>query len=250
MNVARMPRPDSVALVTGASSGIGAATAQALADLGCRVICAGRRAERVQAVAEKLGGKGFPLVLDVTDPDSIAKALASLPADWRDITILVNNAGTDKGGRERFDKGDIEDWVGTIETNVTGLIRITHAVIPGMIERDLGHIVNIGSISGFTPYAGGTIYAGSKYAVHGFSESLRKDYRGTGVRVTEILPGLVRTEFAFQRWEDDPEKAQKFYDDFGECLNPEDIAGTVAYAVSQPPNVVISQLVVLPSAAA
>jgi 3-hydroxy acid dehydrogenase / malonic semialdehyde reductase len=249
MNEATMPRPGSIALVTGASSGIGAATAQALAALGCRVICAGRRADRVEEVAAGLGDKGLPLVLDVTDPASIDGALASLSHDWREIAILVNNAGGDKGGRERFDQGDIEDWVGTIETNVTGLIRITYAVISGMIERDLGHIVNIGSVSGFTPYAGGTIYAGSKYAVHGFSESLRKDYRGTGIRVTEVLPGLVRTEFAFQRWEGDPKKAQKFYDDFGECLVPEDIANTIAFAVSQPPNVVISQLVVLPNAA-
>ena len=115
-----------------------------------------------------------------------------------------------------------------------------------MVARDSGHIVNIGSIAGYTPYAGGTIYAGSKYAVHGFSESLRKDFRKTGIRVTEILPGMVKTGFAFARWGDE-ERAAKFYEDFGDCLLPEDVAQTVIFAVRQPRHVAISQLTVVPS---
>ena len=169
-----------------------------------------------------------------------------LPKPWREIDILVNNAGHDTGGRRRFDEGSAEEWASIIETNVIGLIRVTRAVIPGMIARDRGHVVNIGSISGYKPYATGTIYAASKFAVHGFSESLRLDYRNTGVRVTEILPGMVRTGFAMSRW-GDGKRAKKFYEDFGTCLNPEDVAGTIAFAVQQPPHVVISQLVVVPN---
>jgi NADP-dependent 3-hydroxy acid dehydrogenase YdfG len=177
----------------------------------------------------------------------VESLLSRLPDDWRSIDILVNNAGHDEGGRRRFDEGSADQWASIIETNVIGLIRTTRAVIPAMVERDHGHIVNIGSIAGISPYATGTIYSGSKHAVHGFSESLRLDFAGTGIRVTEILPGLVRTNFALTRWHDQT-RADSFYDDFGVCLVPEDIARTVLFAIQQPPNVVISQLVVVPSA--
>ena len=127
-----------------------------------------------------------------------------------------------------------------------GLVRVTHKVVENMVSRNRGHIVNIGSIAGIQPYATGTIYSGSKHAVHGFSESLRLDYAGTGIRVTEILPGLVRTDFAMTRWNDDA-KAAAFYDQTEQCLTPEDIAETVVFALEQPPHVVLSQIVVLPS---
>lgn len=234
----------AVALVTGASSGIGAETVKELTSLGCKVICAGRRKDKLEEVAKPIGGQ--VLELDITDRKSVETLLDRLPAPWREIDILVNNAGHDTGGRRRFDEGTMEEWESIIETNVIGLIRVTRVVIPGMIARDRGHVVNIGSISGYKPYAGGTIYAGPKFAVHGFSESLRLDYRNTGVRVTEILPGMVRTGFATARW-GDPARAKKFYDDFGVCLNPEDVARTVAFAVQQPKHVVISQLVIVPN---
>lgn len=242
----KMPRPGAVALVTGASSGIGAKTAEALAGIGCRVICAGRSLDRLKPVAKMLGDKALAFEVDVNDESSVDGFIDRLPQAWREIDVLVNNAGHDKGGRRRFDEGSAEEWASIIETNVIGLIRVTRAVIPGMIARDRGHVVNIGSISGYKPYATGTIYAASKFAVHGFSESLRLDYRNTGVRVTEILPGMVRTGFAKSRWGDDT-RASKFYDDFGTCLVPEDVARTVAFAVQQPPHVVISQLVVVPN---
>jgi NADP-dependent 3-hydroxy acid dehydrogenase YdfG len=242
----KMPRPGAIALVTGASSGIGAKTVEALAEIGCRVICAGRSLGRLTPVAKKLGDKALAFEVDVNDEASVGGMIERLPKPWRDIDILVNNAGHDTGGRRRFDEGSAEEWASIIETNVIGLIRVTRAVIPGMIARDRGHVVNIGSISGYKPYATGTIYAASKFAVHGFSESLRLDYRNTGVRVTEILPGMVRTGFAMSRWGDD-KRAKKFYDDFGACLNPEDVARTIAFAVQQPPHVVISQLVVVPN---
>lgn len=235
------------ALVTGAGSGIGESIATMLVSSGCRVICAGRRADKLADLCEKLGSGAHALQLDVTDASSVESLYTRLPEDWRNIDILVNNAGHDEGGRCRFDEGDAGQWASIIETNVIGLIRTTHAVIQGMIARDHGHIVNIGSIAGLWPYATGTIYAGSKHAVHGFSESLRLDFAGTGIRVTEILPGVVRTNFALNRW-GDKSRADSFYDDFGVCLAPEDVARTVLFALQQPPHVVISQLVVVPSA--
>lgn len=237
----------SIALVTGASGGIGESVACMLVDNGYRVICASRRADTLASLARRLGDGACALELDVTDGSSVESLSSRLPRDWRDIDILVNNAGHDQGGRRRFDEGDADQWASIIETNVIGLMRVTHAVLPGMIARDHGHIVNLGSIAGLSPYATGSVYSGSKHAVHGFSESLRLDYAGTGIRVTEILPGLVRTDFALNRWRDQA-RAESFYDDFGECLVPDDIARTVLFAIQQPANVVISQLVVVPSA--
>ena len=237
---------DRIALVTGASSGIGAAIAGQLADLGCKVICAARRVDKMQALCTRLGASALAVPLDVTDAHAVDALIESLPPSWRAIDILVNNAGHDVGGRRLFHEGSADQWANIIETNVIGLIRTTRAIIPAMIERDRGHIVNIGSVSGLYPYSTGTIYAGSKFAVHGFSESLRRDYAGTGVKVTEILPGMVKTGFAEARWKDG-EQADKFYTEFGDCLSPEDIARTVIFALQQPPNVVISQLVVVPS---
>ena len=237
----------ATALVTGATSGIGESIATTLVENGCRVVCAARRADKLAQLGEALGPAAHALELDVTDALSVESLYSRLPEDWRDIDILVNNAGHDEGGRRRFDEGEVVQWASIIETNVIGLIRTTHAVISGMIARDHGHIVNIGSVAGLSAYATGTLYAASKHAVHGFSESLRLDFAGTGIRVTEILPGLVRTNFALNRW-GDQERADSFYDDFGVCLTPEDIAGTVLFALQQPPHVVISQLVVVPSA--
>ena len=247
MAAEQYPPPGTVALVTGAGSGIGAATAERLVGLECRVICAGRRLDRVTSVAERIGGGAIALELDVTRASSVDTLLERCPDGYREIGVLVNNAGHDIGGRRPFHEGTAEQWAAIIDTNVTGLVRVTRALVPGMLERDYGHVVNLGSVSGIRPYATGTIYAASKHAVHGFSESLRLDYVGTGVRVTEILPGMVRTEFASTRW-DDRLRANSFYDEFGECLEPEDIARLIAFAVSQPLNVVISEMVVMPRA--
>jgi 3-hydroxy acid dehydrogenase/malonic semialdehyde reductase len=236
----------SIVLVTGASGGIDASIASALAGNDYRVILAGRSEDKLAKFAHSLGNNAYPLALDVTDASSVDSLPSRLPEEWRSIDILVNNAGHDAGGRRRFDEGSAAEWASIIETNVIGLIRTTRAVIAGMVERDRGHVVNIGSIAGLSPYATGTIYSGSKHAVHGFSESLRLDFAGTGIRVTEILPGMVRTNFALNRWGDEG-RAARFYDDFGVCLAPEDIARTVLFAIEQPAHVVISQLVVVPS---
>ena len=234
----------AVALVTGAGSGIGEATARRLAEAGVRVICAGRRLERVEAVATEVGGHA--LRLDVVDPASVESMDQRLPCGLREVDVLVNSAGHDVGGRRRFDAGSADEWAKIVETNVTGLIRVTRKAIPGMLARDRGHVVNVGSIAGLVAYKTGSIYAASKHAVHGFSESLRLDFAGTGVRVTEILPGMVRTEFALNRWKDEG-TAAAYYDDYGTCLEPDDIARAAVYCLRQPPHVVISQLVVMPN---
>lgn len=248
MSAAQALGPRTLALVTGAGSGIGRSIALALAEKGCRVVLAGRRLERVAEVARQIGATAVPVVLDVADRCSVQTLFERLPADWHAVDVLVNNAGHDVGGRRRFDEGSVEEWCRIIETNVIGLVQVTRLLVDGMLTRRRGHIVNIGSTAGLQPYATGALYASSKHAVHGFSESLRLDYAGTGVRVSEILPGMVRTDFAAARWGDAP-TATRFYDDFGQCLTPDDVARTVLFALEQPAHVAISQLVVVPTPA-
>ncbi|MDH3448583.1 MAG: SDR family oxidoreductase [Gammaproteobacteria bacterium] len=235
------------ALVTGASGGIGGAICRQLVRHDYRVVAAARGLDRLEALAAELGPNLRTLALDVNDRAATAKLASSLPAGFGRIDILINNAGHDSGGRRRFDEGSAEQWCDIIETNVQGMIRVTHALVGGMLQRGHGHIINLGSIAGLKPYASGSAYVASKYAVHGFSEALRLDYAGKGIRVTEIMPGLVRTGFAEQRL-GDAARAQAFYDSFDACLRPEDVAETVCFAIAQPRHVEISQLVVLPVA--
>ncbi len=237
---------DSIALVTGASAGIGEQTARALIDAGHRVVCAARREARLQSLVQELGERAIALTLDVSDDESVRTLYSRLPDAWHAIDILVNNAGHAIGGRRLFHEGGSDEWLRIIDTNVNGMIRVTRKIIEGMLARDRGHIVNIGSIAGINNHATMTIYVASKHAVHGFSQSLRLDYAKTGVRVSEIMPGMVRTEFAGTRLGDAKEGAA-FYDDFGVCLNPEDIARAVLFALQQPSHVEIAQLVVMPA---
>ena len=243
MNEADSPNP--VVLVSGASSGIGAAICRLLVARQFRVVAAARNQDRLVQLAAQLGDALYPLVLDVTDSAAVSQVVQSLPEEFREIAALVNNAGHDVGGRRMFEEGSAEQWCNIIETNVQGTIRLTHALIDGMLARGSGHIVNMGSIAGLKPYATGTAYVSSKFAVHGFSESLRLDYAGRGIRITEIMPGLVRSGFAGQRL-GDARRAEAFYDSFEQCLQPEDVAQTVLYALQQPKHVEIAQLVVLP----
>ncbi len=240
------PRSESVALVTGASAGIGEQIARLLVEAGCRVICAARRQARLTQLVQQLGDRAFALELNVASATSVDSMYERLPDAWHDIDILINNAGHDVGGRRLFHEGDSEQWVAIMNTNVNGMLRVTRKVIDGMLVRDFGHVVNIGSIAGISSYATGTVYSGSKHAVHGFSQSLRLDYAGTGIRVSEIMPGMVRTEFAATRLGGDSDGGEAFYDDFGVCLRPEDVARSVLFVLQQPPHVVISQLVVMP----
>lgn len=234
-----------VALVSGASGGIGEAIARELIAASYHVVGAARDKTKLKRLADELGQAFYPMVLDVTDADAVAKLPQNLPPAFSQIEVLINNAGHDTGGRRLFDEGSAEQWCQIVETNVQGTIRLTHALIDGMLQRGSGHIVNLGSIAGIKPYATGTAYVSSKYAVHGFSETLRLDYAGRGIRVSEIMPGLVRSGFAEQRL-GDAQQAQQFYDGFDQSLLPEDVAHTVVYALQQPPHVEIAQLVVLP----
>ena len=240
-------QPGAVALVTGASAGIGAATARALAARGARVVCASRNKARLDELVAELGAGAHAVELDVTDPASVESLIARLPEGLRAIDMLVANAGHDTGGRRRLDEGAVADWASIIETNVTGMIRTCHAVIPGMVARGRGHVVTLGSTAGLGTYKGGTIYNASKFAVRGFTEALRKDYGDSDLRVTEILPGLTRTEFAASRHRGDSAKGTAYYDSFLEVLEPDDIARAIVYALDQPARVTIAQMVVVPT---
>jgi 3-hydroxy acid dehydrogenase/malonic semialdehyde reductase len=236
---------NSIALVTGASSGIGEAICRLLVQHNFRVVGVARNIERLQALADELGESFCAQSLDVTDAVAVKNLIAELPDGFKEIDTLINNAGHDVGGRRAFDEGAAEQWCDIVETNVQGMIRVTHALVKGMLSQGRGHIVNMGSIAGLKPYATGAAYVASKYAVHGLSDSLRLDYVGKGIRVTEIMPGLVRTGFAEQRL-GDADKATDFYDSFEQSLSPEDVAETVLFALQQPKHVEIAQLVVLP----
>jgi NADP-dependent 3-hydroxy acid dehydrogenase YdfG len=240
-------QPGAIALVTGASAGIGAATARALAARGARVVCASRNKARLDALVAELGALGHAIELDVADPAATESLIERLPEGLRAIDMLIANAGHDTGGRRRFDEGAVADWAGIIETNVIGLIRTCHAVVPGMIARGRGHVVTLGSTAGLKVYPGGTIYNASKFAVRGLTEALRLDYRDSDLRVTEILPGLTRTEFAASRNRGDAAKGTAYYDSFPETLEPDDIARAIVYALDQPARVTIAQMLVVPT---
>lgn len=235
------------ALVSGASGGIGAAICRRLIAAGYRVVATARHIDSLKDLQRELGERLLPLALDVTDAAAVRAVPQALPVAFSQVDVLVNNAGHDVGGRRLFEEGSAEQWCDIIDANLQGMIRLTHALIDGMLVRGCGQVVNMGSIAGLKPYASGSAYVSSKYAVHGLSETLRLDFAGRGVRVTEIMPGLVRSGFAEQRL-GDAGQAQAFYDSFEQCLDPDDVAATVLFALQQPAHVEIAQLVVLPVA--
>jgi NADP-dependent 3-hydroxy acid dehydrogenase YdfG len=240
-------RPGAIALVTGASRGIGRAIAEGLLARSQHVICTSRKRGNLDDLCAGQDGKAYPLALDVTDGAACAACIESLPDDWREIDVLVANAGSDVGGRVRFDEGDMADWAATVETNVTGLMAVCHAVLPGMLARGRGHIVTLGSIAGLRTYPAGNVYAATKYAVRAFTQGLRLDYKHEPIRITEVLPGMVRTGFAEARHRGDRDKAAEFYDSFPAVLEAEDIAAAALFALEQPPQVNIAQIVVVPT---
>jgi 3-hydroxy acid dehydrogenase / malonic semialdehyde reductase len=239
---------DEIVFITGASSGIGLATAEALIAREAKVVAAARRRDRLEALTKALGENCLAFELDVNDPIGVPTILERLPKRFKDITVLVNNAGIDTSGHTRFDQGKIDEWISTIETNVLGVMRVSHAIIPAMLAQGRGHIVNLGSISGIQPYAGGSIYTTSKFAIHGLSKSLRLDYLEKNIRVTEVMPGVTRTEFDLVRKRGDREKSEAWLGKWPKTLNAEDIAGAIVYALEQPSHVTVSELLILPSA--
>ena len=237
----------AVALVTGASAGIGRAVAAGLSARGARVICAARRQDRLATLVSELPNPALALELDIADSDMVDHLLARLPEEWRRIDILINNAGHDLGGRQPYHQREANDVAAVIQTNVTGMMRATLAILPEMRERGRGHIVNIGSTNGDEWVANHSVYVASKFAVHGFTNSLRQELQGSGVRLTEIRPGLVRSEFAAARWVGDEARAEKFYERFDAFLSPEDVAQAVLYTLDTPTHVNICDLVLRPA---
>ncbi len=236
------------ALITGATSGIGEATAHALAAAGWNVIVTGRRAERLKALKEELksahGVDVLTLSFDVRDPHQVAASLGTLPGRWREIDLLVNNAGGALG-LEPIDEGNPGDWEQMIDTNVKGLLYVTRIVAPGMVERGGGHIVNIGSIAGRQVYANGAVYCAAKHAVNALSQGMRTDLVRHGIRVTEIRPGMVETEFSEVRFHGDRQRAAAVYEGV-EALTAEDIAEAVVWAATRPAHVNIDEIALTP----
>lgn len=228
------------AVVTGASAGIGAATFLALAAAGFRVVGGARRLERVERLAREVGGGARALPLDVTDPDSIA----AFVAEAGEVAVLVNNAGG-AVGMEPVAQAVDEKWRWMYETNVLGTMRMTRALLPALIASGDGHVINIGSIAGFESYPGGAGYTAAKHAVRTLTRTLRLELVGQPVRITEVAPGLVETEFSLVRFDGDEERAAKVYEGMTP-LTAEDIADCVVYAATRPPHVNIDEIVIRP----
>lgn len=235
-----------IVLVTGATAGFGTAIARRFAADGARIVAAARRAERLEALKAELGAdKVLPLVLDVRDRAAVMKAVEGLPAEWAAVDVLVNNAGLALG-LDPAQKADLDDWDTMVDTNVKGLMYLTRAVLPGMIERKCGHVINLGSTAGEWPYPGGNVYGATKAFVRQFSLNLRADLFGTPVRVTDIQPGLVGgTEFSNVRFHGDDAKAGAVYEG-ADALTPDDIADAVHWVATRPARVNVNMLQVMP----
>jgi serine 3-dehydrogenase len=240
---------DQRVLVTGASSGIGAACAEAFAAAGCRLLLVARRLERLERLAEGLRSRyGVEILigpLDVRDRGAVLNFLAGLPDAWREIDILVNNAGLARGLAPLW-QGSVDDWQEMVDTNLKGVLFVTREVVGGMVDRGRGHVITIGSIAGHESYAGGNVYCASKHAVTGLNRALAIDTLGTGVRVSSVDPGLVETEFSIVRFHGDRERAESVYRGL-DPLRAEDVAQAVLFCATRPPHVNVRELVLLPS---
>jgi 3-hydroxy acid dehydrogenase/malonic semialdehyde reductase len=238
-----------IVLITGASAGIGRSCARAFAREGARLILAARRRQRLEEVAvdlkRKPGEDILLLELDVRDQPAVERAVKELPSGWSAIDVLVNNAGLSRG-LDKLYEGKLEDWEEMIDANIKGLLYVSRAVIPGMVKRGLGNIINIGSISGHEVYPGGSVYCATKFAVDALSKGMRLDLSGTGLRVTQVSPGMVETEFSLVRFHGDEERAGKVYKGLTP-LSPDDVADAVVYCATRPPHVNVSEIIVMPT---
>ncbi len=238
-----------IALVTGATSGIGKATALALAAQGYSIIATGRRAERLEELKSQITNVPvLTLQFDVRDKEAVQQAIASLPEDWKSIEVLVNNAGN-AHGLAPIQSGSLDDWDAMLDINVKGLLYVTHAVLPLMIERKKGHIINIGSIAGKEVYANGNVYCASKFAVDAISKAMRIDLVQEGIKVSEMNPGLVETEFSEVRFKGDTDRAATVYEGY-QPLQAEDLADLIVFMVTRPAHVNLAEVLILPTAQA
>lgn len=233
--------------VTGATAGFGKSISEKLIAEGHTVIGCGRRAERLQSMRDTLGDNFHPLAFDIQCKEAIAKAIKGLPVELKAIDVLVNNAGLAKG-LANAQNAEIDDWEQMVDTNIKGLLHVTHHILPGMVERNRGMIINMGSIAGNWPYPGGNVYGGTKAFVRQFSLNLRADLAGTNVRVSNIEPGLCGdTEFSYVRFTGDEAKVKALYDNV-DFIRPEDIANVVSWIASQPEHVNINSIEIMPVA--
>jgi 3-hydroxy acid dehydrogenase/malonic semialdehyde reductase len=238
-------KPDIV-LVTGASSGFGAAVARRFAAEGARVIVTARRADRIQDLARELGPQALPLTLDVRDRAAVAAAFDALPPEFAAVDLLVNNAGLALGLNPAQD-ADLDEWDQMIDTNCKGLVYCTRAILPGMVARGRGHVINLGSVAGSYPYPGGNVYGGTKAFVHQFSLNLRSDLHGTGVRVTCVEPGMAETEFSTVRYGGDAAKAGAVYAGM-QPLTADDVAESIYWAATLPQHVNVNTIELMATA--
>lgn len=239
---------NKITLITGASAGIGEACAHSFAREGSHLILAARREEKVQNLATELsskyGIKAHAFKLDVRNREEVNAAIEGLPAEWAEIDILINNAGLSRG-LDKVQEAYYLDWDEMIDTNVKGLLWVSRAVMPGLVKRDRGHVINIGSIAGRQVYEGGNVYCATKHAVRAITQGMRIDLVGTRVRCSSVDPGLVESEFSEVRFRGDQEKAKPVYQNFPP-LQPEDIAETVLFCATRPPHVNIQDVLVMP----
>jgi len=231
-------------MVTGATSGIGEATALRYAADGCSLVLVGRRQDRLDALAKSVSVPALTLALDVRDRAAVENVIGGLPADFAEIDLLVNNAGLALGLSGAQD-ADLDDWDQMIDTNIKGLVYVARAVLPGMVARDRGHIVNIGSVAGSYPYPGGNVYGGSKAFVHQFSLNLKADLLGTQVRVTSLEPGMTVTEFSEVRFKGDADKAAQIYNG-ADAMSGADLAEVIHAVCALPAHINVNVLEVMP----
>lgn len=235
--------------ITGASAGIGEACAHAFAREGCDLLLAARRKEKIDALAGLLSAKHGIAVhavgVDVMKHDDVASVISALPAAWSAMDILVNNAGLSRGF-VKLHEGEIRDWEEMIDTNIKGLLYVTRAILPGMVRRNSGHVINIGSIAGRQLYPNGNVYCATKFAVRALSEGLRLDLFGTDVRVSSVDPGMVETEFSQVRFRGDAARAAQTYKNT-RPLQGEDVADVVVFCATRPAHVDIAEVVVMPT---
>lgn len=237
---------NKIVFITGATSGIGLGCARKFAANGDKLILTGRNATRLSEISSELKAQGTEVVtlkFDVRDREAAQKAIESLPAEWNKIDVLVNNAGLALGLEPEYE-GDFNDWDGMIDTNIKGLLTMTRLIVPGMIERNSGHIINIGSVAGDAAYAGGNVYCATKAAVKALSDGLRIDVANTSVRVTNLKPGLVETNFSNVRFHGDTDRAAKLYQGI-KPLTGDDIADVAVYAANAPAHVQIAEVLIL-----
>jgi NADP-dependent 3-hydroxy acid dehydrogenase YdfG len=236
---------NKIVCITGASSGIGWATAMAFANHGARLILCGRRKNKLEELQQLLNTECQQLIFDVRNRKAVFKAFESLPKDWEQIDVLINNAGN-AHGLDPVQTANIDDWDAMIDGTVKGLMYVTKAVLPKMVSAKRGQIINLGSISGREVYPNGSVYCSSKFAVDAFTNGLRIDLNPVGIRVGAIHPGLVETEFSNVRFKGDQERAAKVYQGI-EALTPEDVADAILYMANAPEKVTIADLVILPT---